>query len=129
MRKHWAPTVAGLVAVFMLALPPAAPAQQQPPRSITPHAEGTPAGDAVPRQGGPSLARIRRLLRETPPAQASGKLSLLKLEYYIQVVGTAPRVDFFKEFKIGPATAVQYGGMTHSEFLRMVAPPWRKWQH
>ena len=86
------------------------------------------SGDADLAPAGASLRRIRRLLRETPPARPDGTPSLLKLEYYIQVVGQAPRVDFFKEFKIGPATAVQYGPMTHSEFLRMTAPPWRKWQ-
>jgi hypothetical protein len=73
-----------------------------------------------------SLARIRRQLRETPPSAAT-RSSLLKIEYYVDVVGRSPRIDFFKDFNIGRASSVQYGGMTHAEFLRATAPFWRKW--
>ena len=74
-----------------------------------------------------SLARIRKQLRETPPSPAPSHSSLLKLEYYVQVVGTPPPIDFFKDFNIGLASSVQYGGMTHAEFIRVTAPFWRKW--
>jgi hypothetical protein len=73
-----------------------------------------------------SLDRIRRMLRETPPTPPSGTSSLLKLHYYVEVVGTPPSIDFFKDFNIGKASSVQYGGMTHDEFLKITAPFWRK---
>jgi hypothetical protein len=75
---------------------------------------------------GVSLDRIRRLLRDAAPAQPSTNPSVLKVEYHVEVVGKAPRIDFFKNFDIGRGTAVQYGGMTHGEFLGLTAPWWRR---
>jgi len=71
-----------------------------------------------------SLDRIRRQLRETPPTRTS---SPLKLEYHVEVIGTAPKLNLFVGFDISRVTAVQYGGMTHAEFLKVTAPPWRRW--
>lgn len=73
-----------------------------------------------------SLARIRRMLRETPPTPRSGASSLLNLTYHVEVVGRSPRINLLQGFNISRWSAVQYGGMTHDEFLRVVAPPWQK---
>jgi hypothetical protein len=75
---------------------------------------------------GVSLGQIRRLLRDAAPAQPSTNSSLLKVEYHVEVVGKAPRIDLFRNFDIGRGTAVQYGGMTHDELLRLTAPWWRR---
>jgi hypothetical protein len=98
-------------------------AQAAPPQS---RAGGpAPAAAAAPAPVDVSLGRIRRMLRETPPTPAA-KSSLLKLQYYVEVVGNSPRIDLLKDYSIHPATAVQYGGMTHAEFLKVTAPFWRK---
>jgi hypothetical protein len=89
-----------------------------------PVASGAPSRPAAAAASIPvSLARIRRELRESPPRKRS---SILNLEFHVEVVGQAPRVLFFKDFNMNKGAAVQYGGMTHSEFMQLVAPPWRK---
>jgi hypothetical protein len=40
----------------------------------------------------------------------------------VDVYGTNPKVDFFKDFDLSPNGAVRYGGMTHAEFLNVVTP-------
>jgi hypothetical protein len=69
------------------------------------------------------VARIRRGLREAP---RSTKSSLLNLEFHVDVVGKAPKIDLFKDFNLSSGSAVHYGGMTHGEFMKIVAPPWRR---
>ena len=121
------PAVAAVVAAFVVAPVAVAGARPQAQAAqLQPQAQEAPPGGDLAAMG-VSLDRIRRLLRETPPTKRSEVSSLLKLEYYIDVVGRSPRIEFFKDFEIGRATAVQYGGMTHAEFMRLTAPPWRKW--
>ncbi len=113
----------------ILAAPGQAPVASQQP--TTPAGQAAPAASAS--QSAPSappvsvpvvsLDRIRRELRESPPRRGS---SILNLEFHVEVVGQAPRVEFFKDFNINKGSGVQYGGMTHSEFMQLVGPPWRK---
>jgi hypothetical protein len=103
---------------------PAAPGSQSD--QAAPATPGRQSAGAVPAAAVPvvSLDRIRRALRESPPRRRS---SILNLEFHVEVVGQAPRVLFFKDFNLNKGSAVQYGGMTHSEFMNLVAPPWRPW--
>lgn len=64
-----------------------------------------------------SLDRIRRKLSQAPPSKTAG----LKLEYYVEVYGKSPRLDFLAEFD-PTSGAVQYGSPTHREFLDLVTP-------
>jgi hypothetical protein len=64
-----------------------------------------------------SLDRIRRKLSQAPPSKSTG----LKLEYYVEVYGKSPRLDFLAEFD-ATSGAVQYGSPTHREFLDLVTP-------
>jgi hypothetical protein len=98
---------------------PAQPATQPQAQAQT----KDPSAEAQFQAIGVSLDRIKRQLREQPPTKSE---SLLRLEYHIEVVGRMPVLDLFKDFNIDKASAVPYGGMTHSEFLGLVAPPWRK---
>jgi hypothetical protein len=110
----------------------ARPRPQQPPPRPSTSAVPVPqeSGAAPPAEistPGVSIDRIRRLLRETPPSKLDWTSSVLKLEYTVEVRAKAPPISIFNDFKMGPATAVQYGGMTHAEFLKITAPPWRPW--
>jgi len=127
MRTDWAlPVARAILVAFVLApLAAAGAAAQTPGAQAEPRAKAAATG-AVPAID-VSLARIRKQLGDTPPPRDPSRSSLLRLEYYVQVVGTPPPIDFFKEFNIGRVSSVQYGGMTHAEFLRVTAPFWRKW--
>jgi hypothetical protein len=127
MAPHSTRSAARVLALAFVLAPLAAQGQDQLPAAAPPPVN---RGSAQPTAAAPSIVsldRIRRQLRETPPTRdPSGVSSLLKLEYYVQVVGSPPPIDFFKDFNIGRGSAVQYGGMTHDEFLRVTAPFWRR---
>jgi hypothetical protein len=122
-RSTAAVVVASLVTVAegARAGPPQQPEPAQP--QARPQSQVTSAESQF-RAIGVSLDRIRRELREQPPIKME---SVARLRYHIEVVGRMPRIDILKGFNIDKASAVPYGGMTHSEFLRITAPPWRKW--
>jgi hypothetical protein len=114
---------------LLLTAPVAAPAQAQAP---APDVEGGPAAQAAaPAQGatpvvdtsklGVSVSRIQRGLRLSETrVQSSG--TPFKLEYQIQVFGTAPRLDVIKDFDISPTAPLSYGAPTHSDFVRQWTP-------
>ena len=127
MVTHWRrAAVRTVVVTLLLALAEGARAVAQVPADVPDPRSKPPASAAAPPID-VSLSRIRKQLGETRPPRDPSLSSLLKLEYYVQVVGTPPPIDFFKEFNIGRASSVQYGGMTHAEFIRMTQPFWRKW--
>jgi hypothetical protein len=67
-----------------------------------------------------SVVRIRRTLEETPPLDPNS--SLLRLNYYVDVYGQFSPIDLFADVDLSPGGPIQYGGMTHAEFLQMVTP-------
>jgi len=92
------------------------PAAQTPqPATPAPRAAAPIDVDAIPV----SVVRIRKQLAELPPADVDSRL---RLNYYIEVFGQAPRIDFLAGVNLNPLGAVQYGGMTHREFLDVVTP-------
>jgi len=68
-----------------------------------------------------SLARIRRELAATRPRTRSSKDGL-RLEYFVDVYGRAPRIELFTPTENITSAPVMYGGMTHQEFLQIVTP-------
>jgi len=70
---------------------------------------------------GVSMSRIQRGLRLSE-AREQLRVTPFKLEYQIQVFGTAPRLDIFKDFPIGPGAPLSYGAPTHTEFLNHWTP-------
>jgi hypothetical protein len=71
-----------------------------------------------------SLRRIRRELRREVTSEE--RFENFRLLTTLQVYGEAPAIEFFttledETFK-SPPGAVQYGGVTHSEFLAQVQP-------
>lgn len=115
-----------LIAAVVLIAAPAATAWAQTaavvPAGVEQQAPATqlpqPANSPSPERLGISLDRIREELRETPPTQSN----LLRYDFHVEVYGTNPGVDLFKDFDLSPGGAVRYGGMTHSEFLGVVTP-------
>jgi hypothetical protein len=105
--------------VTLLTGPPAAYAGQPAEKPDTKSQQARPAApaNARPVDLPVSLDRIRRKLAQTPPSKTTG----LKLEYYVEVYGKSPRLDFLTEFD-ATSGAVQYGSPTHREFLDLVTP-------
>jgi hypothetical protein len=94
-----------LLLVALVAVPAAAFAQQPPP-----------AVDAT--KLGVDLSRIKRELAEAQAEESSD--DPLRLKFYVDVVGTAPKIDFLEGFNVdGP---VSYGSPTHKEVLEVLTP-------
>jgi hypothetical protein len=71
-----------------------------------------------------SLERIKRRLDKLPETEESR--SLLRLNYYIDVYGRAPKINVFEDFDLhtGP---IPYGVPSHYELLSAATPPqWRQ---
>jgi hypothetical protein len=92
--------------------------QADPPLSVKDSA--ATAALPTPDQLGVSFERIKRELRETPPAPKSS--SLLHLNFHVEVYGKAPKIDLLAGVDLSPTGAVRYGGMTHREFLDVTMP-------
>lgn len=98
--------------------PQAAPREAQPEQPT--ERSQVPANEALRAEKLPiSIERIQRKLAQAPRSSAN-PLSL-RLEYYIEVYGKAPRLDLFTDFDLehGP---VPYGAPTHAEFLQLLTP-------
>lgn len=68
------------------------------------------------------MSRIQRGLRQSEAREASSSSSPLRLEYQIQVFGTAPRLNFLQDFDYSPTAPLSYGAPTHNEFLNHWTP-------
>ena len=65
-----------------------------------------------------SLERIKQKLAQLGPAQSS----LLRLDYYVEVYGRAPKIDVLQAFDVhgGP---MPDGAPTHAELQSLILPP------
>ena len=118
-------TIACLLAVTLACSPVLAQAQataQATAASTTPvpaTADATSpqaAADAMPL----SLSRVQRRLLAAEVAKPSTAPGL-RIEEFVNVYGKSIAFDIMKDYDV-KATAVQYGGMTHTEFLDLVTP-------
>jgi hypothetical protein len=92
--------------VMMLAMPAGAAAQ--------------PGPTVDPTKMGVDLSRIKRELAEAQAAEEEHGDDPLRLRVRVEVVGTAPKIDFLEGFKAdGP---VPYGPPTHDEVLDVLTP-------
>jgi hypothetical protein len=94
---------------------PVAWAQQPSPDPPPATSEATPDPELPV-----SLDRIRAKLAAQPRTAESK--DGLRLSYYVDVYGVAPRLEFFAPDINLTMAPVQYGGMTHREFLDLVTP-------
>jgi hypothetical protein len=115
---------AGLVAIFLL-LAPAVKAQQPVPQSTstpTPQAQSQaqappPTADAM----GVSLKNVRRQA-SVPPGTERQSGTGMRYDFFVDVYGKRPAIDFFKDFDLSTKGAVRYGSVTHEELLNAVTP-------
>lgn len=87
---------------------------------------GEPAEQAPPTSGQTddwplSVSRVRSLLEREEARERTRSSDELRLNYYIEVYGKSARIDVLKGFDF-TSGAVQYGGMTHREFLDLTTP-------
>lgn len=80
-----------------------------------------PAAAPTAESMGVSLKQIQKQLRnvpELPPAPGSG----LRYDFYVNVYGSRPAINFFKDFDLSMYAPVKWGGVTHQEILDAVTP-------
>ena len=81
---------------------------------------------ATPESMGVSLKNIRNQLKDVPALPPSPG-SAMRYDFYVNVFGTRPAVEFFKDFDLSNSGPVKWGGVTHQEILNMITP--RGFQH
>ncbi|HEX7021199.1 MAG TPA: hypothetical protein VF159_14370 [Gemmatimonadaceae bacterium] len=113
-------TTAALLSAALLA--PASAVAQQPGDTASERPRTTEAGKEARQTDLPvSLERIRRELVATTRTTSSSQ-DPLRLEYFIDVYGRAPRIELFTREENLTSAPVMYGGMTHQEFMQVVTP-------
>lgn len=114
--------LAGTVAAGLLLVAAVASWAWQPPaRSSAQPQVQSQAGTETAESMGVSLKSIRRQLKDMPaPRQASG--TGLRYDFFVDVLGKRPPVDFFKDFDLSTKGGVRWGGATHQEILNVVTP-------
>ena len=86
------------------------------------HAQGPPAAPPPTSRSTPlSLDRVQRKLVAAEIAAPTAVGEGLRIEEFINVYGRSIAFDIMQDFDV-TEKAVQYGGMTHSEFLHLVTP-------
>lgn len=95
------------------------PAIPQAPK--TAESASPPAARAVPDIDalGVSFDRIKRLLADrAPTANKNG----LRLNYYVEVVALAPRIQLFTREDLAPRGVVPWGAPTHADIVNLLTP-------
>jgi hypothetical protein len=118
MRAH---RVAGLAAILLFSVAGLRAQQSaaQPAKSpAQPQAQSAPtSADAM----GVSLKNIRRQVKQepgTPKASGTG----LRYDFFVDVWGKRPAINFFKDYDLSTGGTVRWGGVTHQEILNAVTP-------
>lgn len=90
--------------------------QQDQPTSA---AQGAPSAEAM----GISLKGIRRNLDRMPQEKKSTATGL-RYDFFVDVLGKRPPVEFFRDFDLSTKGGVRWGSPTHAEILHAVSPTW-----
>ncbi len=104
---------AAVVAAILLA--PTALAQEGPKQSSPQRLQ--PTADSM----GVSLKNIRNQLKDVPPLPPSPGTGM-RYDFYVNVYGTRPAIEFFRDFDLSSGGPVKWGGVTHQEILNAVTP-------
>jgi hypothetical protein len=108
----------GFLLIFILSVAAGAAAQKAP--ADPPAAEPAPEVTVDATKLGVSLDRIQKGLRVKPPTEGQAG-DALRLNFQVQVFGTAPRLTFFQEFDPvnGPD---RYGAPSHGQMVQYWTP-------
>ena len=109
------------VAVAILLLAPLVSARQPPAQAKPASQPQTQTPPPSAESLGISLKNIRRQVPDTSPSQQAAK-SGLRYDFFVDVYGKRPAIDFFKDFDLSKGGAVRWGGVTHQEILDAVTP-------
>ena len=104
-----------LIASSAWAQPPAAPAAPGAVQATTQAAP--PSAESL----GVSLRTIRWQWKEAPLVPLAPGVEL-RYDYFVDVLGKRPAIDFFKDFDLSTEGPVKWGGVTHQEILNAVTP-------
>jgi len=108
-----------LLLATTMAFSPAVTCAQQAANTPVAVAQATAATTAT--SSSPlSLARVQRQLLATEVGKPT-EGDHIRIEEFINVYGKSIALDVMRDYDV-KATAVQYGGMTHTEFLDVVTP-------
>jgi hypothetical protein len=108
-----------LLALPVEAQPPAAADRQSAPPAAQPSTPAPASAEAM----GISLKSIRSQLKEVP-AQPKQSGTGMRYDFFVDVLGKRPPVDFFKDFDLSTKGGVRWGGPTHQEVLDVMSPYW-----
>ena len=119
-------TPAVCFAAVCLLLGAAVGARQLAPQSTT--AKPTPQAQSHSQAPPPtaeamgvSLKNIRRQASAAPPTERQSGTGL-RYDFFVDVFGKRPAIDFFKDFDLSREGPVRYGGVTHQEILNAATP-------
>ena len=87
---------------------PAASSPQSAPAAV-------PNIDAL----GVSFDRIKRLLADRAPSNSK---SPLKLNYYVEVMALAPRLELFSREELSPSGPIPWGPPNHADIVSLLTP-------
>jgi hypothetical protein len=122
-----------LVMTLVLILPLAAVAAQSPTAEQKPSSPPAAKPAPPPSQPAPtsaesmgvSIKSIRSQLQQTSaPAQPRVSGSGLRYDFFVDVLGKRPPIDFFRDYDLSTKGGVRWGAPTHQEILNAMSPYW-----
>ena len=122
LRAHRA---AGIPAILLLLLLVPQVGAQQMPAETPPSSQVKPQSQAPPPSAESSLGVSLKNIRNQVPVPSESQRPAaegLRYDFFVDVYGKRPAIDFFKDFDLSRGGAVKWGGVTHQEILNAVTP-------
>jgi hypothetical protein len=98
----------------------AATAQQGPQPPAAPAQTAPPSADSM----GVSLKAIRSQMKNAPPEEKKPTGGGMRYDFFVDVLGKRPPIDFFRDFDLSTKGSVRWGTPTHQEILSAMSPYW-----
>ena len=73
---------------------------------------------------GVSLKAIRNQLKRLPEEKKPTAGGGLRYDFFVDVLGLRPPIDYFKDFDLSTKGGVRWGAPTHQEVLSAMSPYW-----
>jgi hypothetical protein len=92
---------------------------RQGPEPAAAAAAAPPSADSM----GVSLKAIRTQLKNAPEEKKPTGGGM-RYDFFVDVLGTRPPIDFFRDFDLSTKGSVRWGTPTHQEILSAMSPYW-----